>query len=117
MHTDDEFAFQLESRLMGQGLYLTELERLDAGYRLEYESLSADRGAMPQRELGEVINVFRDVLEEDWPGTRIEAVITDLEGEPVADWHVQAGWATALAEGDLSEVAFSEKVLGTLTGR
>ena len=117
MHTDDEFAYRVESRLMGQGLYLTAIEDTSAGYRIEYESLSADRGAMPQRELGDVINVFRDVLGEDWPGTAIEAVVTDFDGEPVAEWQVRAEWATALAEGDLSEVAFSERVLGTLSGR
>jgi hypothetical protein len=115
MHTDDEFAYQLESRLMGQGLYLSELAYLDSGYRIEYESLSADRGAMPQSELGDVINIFRDVLEDDWPGTAIEAVITDFEGQPVAEWHVRAAWSTLLAEGDLSEIEFSDRVLGTLS--
>ncbi len=115
MHTDDEFAFEVESRLMGQGLYLDTIEPVAEGYRLEYESMSADRGAMPQTELGDVIKVFREVLEEDWPGTSLEAVITDLDGEPVAAWHVRAEWSRALAEGDLSEVAFSERVLESLS--
>jgi len=115
MHADDEFDFQLESRLMAQGLYLTAVEHQDGVYRLEYESISADRGVMPQTELGEVITVLRNLLDEDWPGTGIEAVVTDLDGNPLAEWAVRGEWSRALAEGDISEVEFSERVLGTLS--
>jgi len=107
--------FQIESRLTSHAIYVSEFEGTEeSGYALTYESMAADYGGIPRRELGRVINVFRDLFGEDWTGTRIDATVCDLDGNPLATWHCEADWLAALADGELSEVEFSERVVGTL---
>jgi hypothetical protein len=116
MATDDEdnIAFQVESRLMSKGVYVTDVEQ-DDGYELTYESAAADEtGAIPHREVGRVINVFRDLHPEDWAGTEIEATVTDFDGTELGRWRVDEDWFAALQAGDLSETEFSQRVIGTI---
>jgi hypothetical protein len=114
MTDDEDFAWQLESRLTSHGIYVDELTETAEGYRLRYESISADDGSVPHRELGRVVNVFLDLHPDDWSGARIEAVVTDLDGDPIGEWHVAADWLDALTDGDISEEEFSERVVGTI---
>ena len=112
--SDEDLATRLESRLMSHGIYVTEFESTADGYRLEYESLYADEGVIPHREVGRVINVFRDLHGDDWTGADIDAVVTDLEGEPQGSWRVERDWLAAMNAGELSETDFSAKVIETL---
>ncbi|MDZ7702433.1 MAG: hypothetical protein U5J98_10465 [Halobacteriales archaeon] len=114
--SDDELATRLESRLMSHGVYVTEFDRTEGRYAIEYESLYADGGVIPHREVGRVINVFLDLHPDDWSGADIEAVVTDLEGEPQGSWRVERDWFAAMTAGELSETDFSAKVIGTLDG-
>ena len=110
-----EVATELESRLMSQGLYVTDVTFEDGTYTLEYESVAADQGGIPHRELGRVINMFRELHPDDWEGADIEAVVTDFEGDQKGTWHVERAWLAALESGDLSEVEFSQRVVDTLS--
>lgn len=112
--SDDDLATRLENRLLSHGIYVTAFEATDGGYELEYESLYADEGVIPHREVGRVINVFLDLHPDDWSGADIEAVVTDLEGDPQGDWRVEADWFAAMRDGELSETDFSAKVISTL---
>ncbi|MFT4921157.1 MAG: hypothetical protein ACI8XM_000352 [Haloarculaceae archaeon] len=113
--TDDDFTFQLESRLTSHGIYVDEVEHAEEGYTLTYESISADNeGVVPHREVGRVINVFRDLHDDDWEGVRIEATVTDLDGESRGRWHAEQEWFDELHNGDLTEVDFSERVIETI---
>lgn len=111
---DDDLATLLENRLMSHGVYVDVFERRDGGYYLEYESLYADEGVIPHREVGRVINVFLDLHDDDWAGVDIEAVVTNLEGDPEGRWQVKQSWLADLLADELSETEFSEKVIGTL---
>ncbi|MFT4881291.1 MAG: hypothetical protein ACI9CA_000325 [Natronomonas sp.] len=115
MSDDEDFEFRVESRLTSHGVYVDEVADTPEGYEVAYESVSADsEGVVPHREVGRVINVFRDLHDEDWAGADIDAVVTDLEGEERGRWHVEAAWLDRLHNGDLTEVAFSEKVVETI---
>jgi len=111
----DDFAFQIESRLTSHGVYVDTVDESDGTYEVRYESLSADsEGVVPHREVGRVINVFRDLHDDDWSGTDIEAVVTDLDGVELGTWHVEREWFDRLHNGDLTEVEFSERVVETI---
>ena len=113
--SNEDFEFRVESWLTSHGVYVDEVVDTPEGYEVTYESISADsEGVVPHREVGRVINVFRDLHDEDWAGADIDAVVTDLEGEERGRWHVEAGWLDRLHNGDLTEVAFSEKVIETV---
>lgn len=115
--SEDDFealAFQVESRLMSHGIYVTEFAGGEESYQLTYESVAADSGVIPHRELGRVINVFRDLHDDDWAGADIEGDVFDLDGEKQGSWHVDAAWIDALHNGELSEEGFSEQVIETL---
>lgn len=114
--SDEDLATRLESRLMSHGIYVTEFEATEGGYTLEYESLYADEGVIPHREVGRVINVFLDLHPDDWSGADIDAVVTNLEGEPEGSWRVEADWVAAMTDGELSETDFSQRVIATLEG-
>lgn len=112
---DDELTSRIESRLMSHGVYVDEVAEKGDGYRLTYESVAADgAGAVPHREVGRVINVFRDFHDDDWEGVDIEATVTDLDGAELGEWHVEQEWIAALHGDDLSEVEFSERVIETI---
>lgn len=107
--------FQIESRLMSHGIYVSELEgSAETGFDVTYESMISDEGVITQQEVGRVITVFRDVFGEDWQGARIDGTICALDGDPVATWHCEQAWLADLATGDLSEVEFSRHVVDTL---
>jgi hypothetical protein len=117
----EEVTSRVESRLVSHGVYVQEVTAEDeggdegGGYQLVYESIAADgASAVPHREVGRVINVFRDVHPEDWAGADIEATVTDLDGVELGEWHVRAEWLRALQAGDLSEVEFSTRVIETI---
>ena len=113
---------QFEARLTSHGVYVSSVEQ-DRGrdrederntetIDVEYESIDAGRiGEVPHQEMGRVVNVYRDVADES---ADIEALVTDLDGEPVGTWHVEAEWLDALEAGELSEVDFSGRVLDTI---
>lgn len=109
--TDTLDVDQLEARLMSHGVYVTEAREDGDAVSLEYESIAA-RGGVPHREVGRVINVFRDLLGEST--VDIEATVTDLEGETQGTWRVEAEWLAELAAGEVSETAFSGRVLETI---
>jgi len=106
---------RIESRLVSHGVYVQEVSTSEDSYRLTYESVAADDAhAIPHREVGRVINVFRDLHDDDWQGADIEASVTDLDGNDLGRWHVRQEWLAALGDGDLSEVEFSQRVIGTI---
>jgi hypothetical protein len=116
MSTNDEhdIGFQVESRLMSHGVYVTDFETTD-GYELTYESASAaETGVIQHREVGKVINVFLELHDDDWRGRPIHATVTDLDGRNLGRWHVTEDWLRALQTGDLTETAFSQKVIDTI---
>lgn len=105
--------FQLESRLTSHAIYVTELSgSVGEGFELTYQSMSAEQGGVPHRELGRVVNVFRDLLGDD--ATAIAATVTDLDGNPVATWHVEREWLAGLEAGEYTEIEFSNLVVDTL---
>jgi hypothetical protein len=107
--------FQIESRLTSHAIYVSEFEGTEeSGYRLAYESMAADQGAVPHRELGRVVNVFLDLFGEDWTGTRIDATVCDLDGNPVATWHCEREWLADLANDEMTELEFSDLVVDSL---
>ncbi|NLV05502.1 hypothetical protein GOC83_05045 [Haloarcula rubripromontorii] len=114
----DDFEFQVESRLTSHGVYVTDFADEGDTYRLTYESISADEAAViPHREIGRVINVFRDLHADDWSGVDIEATVTDLEDTELGEWSVDSEWIDDLENDDLSETDFSQRVLETITVR
>lgn len=115
MSDEHDFEFQVESRLTSHGVYVDEVVEGENRYSVTYESVAVDsEGIVPHREVGRVINVFRDLHPDDWTGAEIEARVTDLDGDPLGTWHVDAEWLDRLHNGDLSEVDFSEKVIETI---
>lgn len=115
---DDDRAFALESRLTNHGCYLRSVAVVDGAYRLAYESAAAEQhGEIPHQQVGDVVNVFRALHDErDWPVRDIEATVTDLDGRELGTWRAEADWLEALEAGELSETAFSGRVLDSLPG-
>jgi hypothetical protein len=115
MSDDQDFEFRLESRLTSHGVYVQSVDETDTGFAVEYESFAGDsEGVIPHREVGRVINVFRDLHPDDWSGSEIEATVTDFDGNKLGTWHVEPAWIDRLHNGDLTEVEFSQKVIETI---
>lgn len=112
--TGDLDVDQLEARLMSHGVYVTDVERGSDAVELAYESIAASDG-IPHGEIGRVINVFRDL--SGGSPTRIDATVSDLDGEVQGTWHVEAEWLDELREEAVSETEFSGRVLETIEER
>jgi|GEM_PF-647769 len=109
---DQDFEFLLESRLTGFAVYLTEVSETDDGYELIYESIAADQAsAIPHREVGRIVNVFRDITDDP---VEIEATVQNMDGTTLGTWHAPRKWLVALESGELTELEFSEKVVSSI---
>ena len=109
---EQDFEFLVESRLTGFAVYLTDFAETDEGYTLTYESIAADEtGAIPHREVGRIVNVFRDIEPEP---VAIQGTVADLDGRHLGEWHVEREWLERLEDDDLTEVEFSEKVIDSI---
>lgn len=107
-----DFEFLLESRLTGFAVYLTEFSETDDGYEITYESIAADQAsAIPHREVGRVVNVFRDI--EDDP-VEIRATVRDMDSTTLGTWHAPRDWLAALEADEMTELEFSEKVVDSI---
>jgi len=103
---------QLEARLMSHGVYV---EELDPGDPLEitYETvLSA--GGVPDQDIGRLCNVLLKLRADGWEPEDVHARAFDIDGEPLGTWHAEGDWFHALEADDITEVEFSERVLGTV---
>lgn len=109
---DQDFEFLLESRLTGFAVYLTDFVETEEGYDITYESIAADEtGVIPHREVGRIVNVFRDIEEDP---VAIEGTVVNLDGEPLGEWQVEREWLQGLEDDELTEVEFSEKVIDSI---
>lgn len=112
--TDDDAVEQAGYRLMGQGVYFRTVERSDDRIEIEYETVAPGDG-VPHQQIGRMINVFRDAIEEGWEPTTIEATVVDADEEYLRGaWRMDEEWLHALEDGDLTETEFSGRVLDTL---
>ncbi|MEM4782104.1 MAG: hypothetical protein QXG03_11175 [Halalkalicoccus sp.] len=112
--TDDDAVEQAGYRLMGQGVYFREVDRYDDRIEIEYETVAPGNG-VPHQQIGRMINVFREAVEEGWEPTTIEATVIDAESDRCrGSWRMKEAWLHALEAGELSEVDFSGRVLDTL---
>ncbi|MFA9503344.1 hypothetical protein ACERIM_11270 [Natrinema sp. H-ect1] len=117
----------LENRLMSHGYYVTSFEWLDGegeattpddgvGIALEYEAVS-DAPAVTRDEVGAVLRTLLSIGEErSWTPGRLEVTSFATDGAVRGRWHVEREWFDRLGT-DLSQVAFSGLVLGTVRDR
>lgn len=112
--TNDAVLEQVGYRLMGQGVYFESVDHAGDRLEIEYETVAPGEG-VPHRQIGRVITVFREAIEEGWEPTTIEARVLDSDaGTLRGTWRMDERWLYELENGDLSEVEFSGRVLETL---
>ena len=109
----DDVVEQVGYRLMGQGIYVQSVDKHANRIEIEYETIAPGAG-VPHQQIGRMINIFREAVEEGWEPTTIEATAVDGDGEIRGTWRMDIEWLLALENGELSEVEFSERVLDTL---
>ncbi|NHN49720.1 hypothetical protein G9464_19300 [Halostella sp. JP-L12] len=112
---DDEerpFEERLEDRLMGQGVYLTNLTESDGELTIEYESIAAADG-FPKRQVGRVLQMVWDAREEHGDAVSVDATVTDTDGEVIGTWRAEDEWVERLRDDELTQTEFSGKVLDT----
>jgi len=107
------FEEQLEDRLMGQGVYLTDLTESDGELVIEYESIAGGDG-FPKRQVGRVLRMVWDTRDRGGDAVSIDATVTDTDGEILGTWRAEDEWVEALRDDDLTQTEFSEKVLDTV---
>ena len=107
------FEERLEDRLMGQGVYLTDLTESDGELTIEYESIAAADG-FPKRQVGRVLQMVWDAREEGGDAVSVDATVTDTDGEVLGTWRAEDEWVEDLRDDDLTQTEFSEKVLSTI---
>ena len=134
----------LENRLMGHGVYVTAFAWTDAstagtnaadtnappagdpagetpvedgaGIELEYEVVS-ESPRVSNDEVGTVLRTLRSIADERaWTPGRLEATSLSTNGAVRGRWRVEPEWFDRLGT-ELSELAFSERVLRTITDR
>ena len=104
---------RLEQRLMSHGVYVTDLETRDGTLRVAYETATPGDG-VPHREVGRVLLRLLEAHDRGWEATDVRGEVSGIEGEDRGTWRADADWLTAHANGDLSDVELSQRVLDTI---
>jgi hypothetical protein len=113
MSAPEDIYERIENRLVSHGIYVTDLER-DEELLVTYETVHAADDGVPDRDIGRLCNVLRDFREEGWEPVDLRAVVTDLDGERLGTWRVEAAWFRELGGDEISETEFSQRVLETV---
>ena len=109
----DDLAERIENRLMSHGVYVTDLDRGEERLDVTYETIHAE-DEVPHADIGRVINLLRELREDDWDPVPVHGTATDLEGDELGSWRAEAEWFHALAAGEMTETEFSQRVLDTI---
>ncbi|MFB6172641.1 MAG: hypothetical protein ABEJ23_08920 [Haloarculaceae archaeon] len=105
-------------RLMGQGVYVTDVAYEDGALHVGHETVAPE--GVPGREVGRILAVLLDAREDGWEPTDVRGWVFDADAGSEGDrerrgtWRAEAGWFHALSEGYLSETDFSTLVLSTI---
>ncbi|WP_293032817.1 hypothetical protein [Natronococcus sp.] len=124
MSPDHAVDIALENRLMSNGIYVTDVSWPDDGdaetpadgaaIDLAYETV-AEAPFVTTDEVSSVVRMLLAIAEErDWTPGRLEVTSLSTDGELRGHWHVEGEWFAGLDD-ELSEVEFSQRVLGTVT--
>ncbi|MFC7222416.1 hypothetical protein ACFQKF_04590 [Halalkalicoccus sp. GCM10025322] len=114
LETDDEHLERVSNRLMGRGVYFEAADREEDRLAIEYGTVAPGDG-VPHQQIGKVINAFRELLDEGWEPTTIEATVVNVDDDRRrGSWRMEESWLRALEAGELSEVEFSGRVLDTI---
>lgn len=114
LETDDEHLERVSNRLMGRGVYFEAADREEDRLVIEYGTVAPGDG-VPHQQIGKVINAFRELLDEGWEPTTIEATVVNADDDRRrGSWRMEESWLRALEAGELSEVEFSGRVLDTI---
>lgn len=112
--TAEESPDRVEATLRSYGV---SVESLDDGEPLELTYMTAFPGReVHRREIGRALNGLIDRAEAGaWDPVRVEATVVRSPGDPLGAWHADGEWFEALLADELSETAFSGRVLETVT--
>lgn len=103
-------------RLMGQGVYVTDVAYEDGALHVAHETLAPE--GVPGREVGRVLEVLIAARGDGWEPTDVHGWVYDADAtgsrDPRGSWRAKEGWFHAFAEGHLSETDFSTLVLSTI---
>ena len=112
--TDDDPPGGVEPTLRSYGI---SVESIDGGDPLRVTYMTAFPGReIHRREVGRALNALIDRAEAGaWDPVRVEATVVRAPGDPLGTWAAEPDWFEALLADDLTETAFSTRVLGTLT--
>jgi len=113
MSTPEDLDERIENRLVSHGIYVTDLGRGENAVAITYETVHGTDG-VPDRDIGRIVNVFRDFRGEGWEPVDVRGVATDLDGEQLGSWHAEAAWFRDLAADEITETEFSQRVLETV---
>lgn len=104
----------LEAELRANGI---SVEALDPGDPVEITYMTAFPGERVEHgEIGRACNALLDAARADeWEPTGVEATVVRAPDDVLGTWHVDGEWFTALLADELTETAFSARVLDTLS--
>jgi hypothetical protein len=114
MAAPDDVHERIENRLMSHGIYVTDLDPGEETLNITYETVHGD-ASVPVRDIGRIVNLLRTFREEeDWGPVTVHGTATDLEGDSLGTWQAEQAWFEALADGEMTEVEFSDRVRATI---
>lgn len=104
----------LEAELRASGI---SVESLDPSDPVELTYMTAFPGERVEHgEIGRACNALLDAARAgEWEPTRVEATVVRAPGDVQGTWHAEGEWFAALLADELSETAFSTRVLDTLS--
>lgn len=113
-NADHDVISGVEGELRSYGISVETLEQTDD--RLEFTYITAFPGtSINHREMGRACNALIELADEnDWTARPVEATVLRADDDVMGSWHLDPEWIDALLANELTETAFSTRVIDSV---
>ncbi len=111
---DHDVISGVEGELRSYGISVETLEQTDD--RLEFDYITAFPGdSINHREMGRACNALIELAaEDDWTARAVEATVLRADEDVMGSWRLDPEWIDSLLADELTETAFSTRVIDSV---
>lgn len=106
-------AFRVTLREQEYDIAKLRLNEPTSTVQLDYRSTATTQEELAE-EIGGVAGAFAEGVNQGWDVYYVDVIILDMNGEEVANYYIETGWAKQYNNGEISQEEYFSKILETL---
>lgn len=110
--TQEEWLLVMQVTLLDGGIGVDSLEQPGSTVELSYQTTATTEQAHAQ-EIGYIAGAYAYGVDQGWESDRLEATAM-VGNQLIGTWHIEAEWAQAHTDGEMSDEEYFTRILNTL---